>query len=96
MTNLPNSKSSAAYSNTPNCLVCGEALDLRQTQGRSSHKPSLMFVCPADARHFRAFITYSPYVESVLARLAQIELSTKEGITDDGESLPQTSGGTQG
>ena len=89
MTNQPNSKSSAAYSNTPNCLVCGEALDLRQTQGRSSHKPSLMFVCPADARHFRAFVTYRPYVEAVLGRLAA--LPTNDGDTDNSESLSEDS-----
>ena len=95
MTNLPNNDSSAAYSNTPNCLVCGEALDLRQTQGRSSHKRSLMFVCPVDGRHFRAFVTYSPYVDAVLARLAQIDLSTNEGSTNDGPNPPQTTDGTQ-
>ncbi len=69
MTILTDSGSPSAYSNTPNCLVCGEALDLRQTQGRNSRKPSLMFVCPVDGRHFRAFVTFRPYVEAVLARL---------------------------
>ena len=83
MTNLPDSESPAAYSNTPNCLVCGEALDLRQTQGRSSRKPSLMFLCPVDGRHFRVFVTYSPYVEAVLGRLAA--LPTNDGDTDNGE-----------
>ena len=70
MTNLPGNGQSAAYSNTPSCLVCGETLDLRETKGRSSRKPSLMFVCPVDGRHFRAFITYRPYVDEVLGQLA--------------------------
>ena len=90
MTNLPNNDSFAAYSNTPNCLVCGEALDLRQTRGRSSRKLSLMFVCPVDGRHFRAFITYRPYVEAVLARFATHTASSdEEGDPNDGESLSQ-------
>ena len=69
MTSMIDKGNSAAYSNTPNCLVCGEALDLRRTQGRHSRKPSLMFVCPVDGRHFRAFVTYRPYVDAVLSRL---------------------------
>ena len=90
MTNLPDSGPMTAYSNTPNCLVCGEALDLRQTRGRSSRKLSLMFVCPVDGRHFRAFITFRPYVEAVLAHLAiHIASSTGEGDPHDGESLSQ-------
>jgi len=28
-----------------------------------------MFVCPVDGRHFRAFVTYQPYVEEVLRRM---------------------------
>ena len=85
MTNLPDSESQAAYSNTPNCLVCGEALDLRQTQGRSSRKPSIMFVCPVDGRHFRAFVTYRPFVEAVLERLAtHVASSNSEDDLGDG------------
>ena len=57
MTSLPDSGQPTVYSNTPNCLVCGEALDLRQTRGRNSRKLSLMFVCPVDGRHFRALVT---------------------------------------
>ena len=88
MTNPPNSESQTAYSNTPNCLVCGETLDLRQTRGRNSRKPSLMFVCPVDGRHFRAFVTYRPYVEAVLARLAtHIGRSSGEGDPHD-ETTP--------
>ena len=69
MTSMIDSEKSSAYSNTPNCIVCGEALDLRSTQGRRSRKLSLMFVCPVDGRHFRAFITYKPYVDAVLGRM---------------------------
>ena len=69
MTTMNGSGFPAAYSNTPNCFICGEALDLRETQGRRSRKPSLMFVCPEDGRHFRAFVTYRPYVDAVLAKL---------------------------
>ncbi len=69
MTNTTDSEKSSAYSNTPNCMVCGEPLDLRRTQGRRSRKAFLMFVCPVDGRHFRAFVTYQPYVDTVLGRL---------------------------
>ncbi len=69
MTSMNDSEKSSAYSNTPNCMVCGEPLDLRRTQGRRSRKPSLMFVCPVDGRHFRAFVTYQPFVDAVLDRL---------------------------
>ena len=94
---LPDSSTSTAYSNTPDCLVCGEPLDLRRTQGRSSRKPSLMFVCPVDGRHFRAFVTYRPYVEAVLARLAaHIASSENEGDTDGGENHWQAPGATPG
>ena len=97
MTNLPDNGPPTAYSNTPNCLICGEPLDLRQTQGRRSRKPSLMFVCPVDGRHFRAFVTYRPYVDAVLARLdAPIALSTNEGDTDDDESSTDSSEATLG
>lgn len=83
MTTMTDSGFSAAYSNTPNCLVCGEALDLRKTQGRRSRKPSLMFVCPVDGRHFRLFITYQPYVDAVLARLDDQESAGPTSNLDD-------------
>ena len=50
--------------------VCGKTLEVRPANGRKSGKPSLMFVCPVDGRNFRAFVTYRPYVDAVLARLA--------------------------
>ena len=94
---LPDNGTSPAYSNTPDCLVCGEPLDLRRTQGRSSRKPSLMFVCPVDGRHFRAFVTYRPYVDAVLARLAaHIASSGNEGDTDGGENPWQAPWATPG
>ena len=81
----PDNGPPTAYSNTPNCLICGEPLDLRQTQGRRSRKPSVMFVCPADGRHFRAFVTYQPYVEAVLARLEDhTPVSDMEDNPNDG------------
>ena len=79
MTIQPSSATPAAYSNTPNCLICGEPLDLRQTQGRRSRKPGLTFVCPVDGRHFRAFVTYQPYVEAVLSRLEEQETEREPG-----------------
>ncbi len=97
MAMMADSEPPTAYSNTPNCLVCGEALDLRRTQGRSSRKPSLMFVCPVDGRHFRAFVTYRPYVEAVLARLAaHITSPNNEGDTDNADNPSQAPGATTG
>ena len=83
MTTMIDSGFSPAYSNTPNCLVCGEPLDLRPTQGRRSRKPSLMFVCPVDGRHFRAFVTYQPYVGAVLDRLEDLGSAGQSSDPDD-------------
>ena len=97
MTMMLDNGSTAAYSNTPHCLVCAEPLDFRKTGGRRSRKPSLMFICPVDGRHFRAFVTYLPYVEAVLAGLAaHTDLSTNEGDTDEGESGHELSGSNVG
>jgi hypothetical protein len=57
--------------NTVRCLVCNEPLRLRVTRGRKSGKPSIMFICPGDGRHFRGFVTYLPYVEQVLNQTIQ-------------------------
>ena len=51
------------------CPVCGATLRISAAQGRTSHKPSLMLVCPLDGRHFRGFINDREYVANVLARL---------------------------
>ena len=69
MPEITDHRNASAYSNTPECLVCGEGLDLRRTKGRNSKKPSLMFICPIDGRHFRAFVTYQPYVDAVLTSM---------------------------
>ena len=51
------------------CLVCRKPLSLRLAKGRKSGKPSIMLICPADGRHFRAFISDRVYVGQVLALL---------------------------
>ena len=51
------------------CPVCQSPLSLRPTQGRKSGKPSLMFICPQDGRHFRGFINDRTFVTQVHARL---------------------------
>ena len=48
------------------CVVCGEPLALRMTQGRKSGKSFLMLICPVSGKHFRAFINDQAYVRSVL------------------------------
>lgn len=50
------------------CPVCKLPLSVRLAQGRKSKKLFVMFVCPEDGRHFRGFITYQPYVKSVLEK----------------------------
>ena len=83
MKTMTDSGFSTAYSNTPDCLICGEPLDLRPTQGRRSRKPSLMFVCPVDGRHFRAFVTYRPFVDAVLDRLEDLGSAGQARNPDD-------------
>ncbi len=46
----------AAAAGALGCPVCGATLRISAAQGRISHKPSLMLVCPGDGRHFRGFI----------------------------------------
>ena len=53
------------------CHICGVALEVRLAHGRKSGKTSVMLICTADGRHFRAFITHPDYVRSVLARLEE-------------------------
>ena len=48
------------------CPLCGETLELRPTRGRKSGKPSLMFICPVNGKHFRGFINDQDYVRKVL------------------------------
>ena len=51
------------------CLVCRLPLAVRLARGRKSGKPFVMLVCPADGRHFRAFISDQGYVSQVLERV---------------------------
>ena len=51
------------------CPVCKESISLRIAKGRKSGKPSVMFICPKDGRHLRAFITDKTYVQTVLDQL---------------------------
>ena len=48
------------------CVVCGGLLALRVAHGRKSGKPFLMWICPEDGRHFRAFINDQNFVRGVL------------------------------
>ena len=52
-----------------NCPVCKQSISLRIAKGRKSGKPSVMFICPKDGRHLRAFITDKTYVQAVLDQL---------------------------
>ncbi|MBI4337452.1 MAG: hypothetical protein HY683_06455 [Chloroflexi bacterium] len=58
-----------AYREGLRCPVCREPLTVRLARGRKSGKPFVMLLCAADGCHFRAFITYQPYVSEVLAHL---------------------------
>ena len=63
------------------CLVCGEALSIRMSQGRKSGKPFIMLICPTDGRHFRGFVTYQPYVRDLLDLLEASQDSVRrEGL----------------
>ena len=67
------------------CPVCHAPMALRPCRGRKSGKPSLMFICPQDGRHFRGFITDQKYVAGVLARLeALTSVGTAEVDSVDG------------
>ena len=50
------------------CPVCQASLNLRPCRGKTG-KPSLMFICPKNGRHFRGFIADQTYVADVLAHL---------------------------
>ena len=63
------------------CPVCSIPLQVRPTRGRKSGKPSIMFVCPQDGRHFRGFITYQPYVLQVLELAESKQVGLTEGAS---------------
>jgi hypothetical protein len=67
-------------SQLPRCPVCGDTLNLSLAHGRKSGKPFIMFRCLIDGRHFRAFITYRPYVEEMINKL-EILKQTIIGVT---------------
>ena len=74
------------------CPVCQAPMALRTCQGRKSGKPSLMFICPHDGRHFRGFITDQKYVAGVLARLEGLKsIGTAEVVSVDGAAYPDPS-----
>jgi hypothetical protein len=57
----------------PLCPICRNQLSLKLAKGRKSNKPFVMLICIQDGRHFRAFITYKPYVEKVLESLEHMK-----------------------
>jgi len=54
------------------CPVCRTAVDIRPATGRTSRKAFLMLVCPADGRHFRAFISDPGFVAMIEAAARRI------------------------
>ena len=64
------------------CPVCRQRLSLRLAKRRKSGKVSIMLICPADGRHFRAFISDRTYVGQVLA-LLEDQTPSLEGEGDD-------------
>lgn len=65
----------------PGCPLCSGKLEVRPSKGRKSGKPFIMWLCSVDGRHFRAFITYQPYVKEVMDRV-------NENERQDGEEKP--------
>ena len=65
------------------CPVCQASMNLKPCRGKTG-KSSLMFICPKNGRHFRAFIADQTYVADVLAHL--------EGLAsaDASEVYPKT------
>ncbi len=51
------------------CPVCRRDLEIRNSTGRKSGKPFLMFICPEDGRHFRGFIAHQGFMRQVLEKL---------------------------
>ena len=78
----------SANTGAPGCPVCGATLRISAAQGRTSHKPFLMLVCPGDGRHFRGFINDREYVSKVLARLEG--QAPAPGGGDDANITPAT------
>lgn len=51
------------------CPVCRGGMQAKLARGRKSGKSFVTILCIQDPRHFRAFITYQPYVAQVLSQL---------------------------
>ena len=51
------------------CPVCRRDLKIRNSTGRKSGRPFLMFICPEDGRHFRGFIAHQGFMREVLEKL---------------------------
>ena len=66
---MKGSESEGTGPSTIPCLVCKGPLKVKLARGRKSGKPFVMLVCPADGRHFRAFISDQGYVSQVLERV---------------------------
>ena len=60
------------------CPVSSIGIEVRLARGRKSGKPSIMFICPLDGKHFRGFITYRPYVQQVM----ELAESGQEGLSE--------------
>lgn len=63
----------------PVCSLCSEKLEVRPSKGRKSGKLFIMWLCSVDGRHFRAFITYQPYVKEVMDRVEK--QGTEDGVS---------------
>ncbi len=64
------------------CPFCQKPLDVRVAHSRKakSKKAFIMWVCPVDGRHFRAFINHQPYVREVLERLESRQQQENGGL----------------
>jgi ribosomal protein L37AE/L43A len=67
----------ANQNKTIQCPVCGDPLSLQIASGRKSGKTFLMWKCLRDGRHFRGFITYQPFVESLIQNLENLHGTNK-------------------
>lgn len=69
----------------PKCPICTCQLMVSLAKGRKSGKPFVMFRCPVDGRHFRAFVTDRQYVDRFVGNLENVQKSS--GV---GESVGQS------
>lgn len=57
------------------CPVCKQDIQVSSAKGRKSGKPFVMLKCESDGRHFRAFITYKPFVDNVISGAEEMAIS---------------------